>query len=106
LAIDHGNPDLFGLGSVNQHLFHNKFQLATQLGGAEAVSTSCTCDLATYGEISYRGALGLPVCWLHCLPRVCGGLTRNLHRAILCRGFLFVCHVALEQPLGLEGLAR
>ena len=25
LAIDHSNPDLFGLGGVNQHLFHNNF---------------------------------------------------------------------------------
>ena len=48
----------------------------------------------------------VPVCCLHCLPRVCGGLIRNLHRAIVCRGFLFVCHVALKQSLGLEGLAR
>jgi hypothetical protein len=58
LAIDHGNPDLFRLGCVNQHLFHDNIQLATQLGGAEAVFASCTCDLATSGEISYRGALG------------------------------------------------
>jgi len=57
LAIDHGNPDLFRLGCVNQHLFHDNIQLATQPGGAEAVFASCTCDLATCGEISYRGAL-------------------------------------------------
>jgi hypothetical protein len=106
LAIDHGNPDLFGLGSVNQHLFHNNFQLATQLGGAEAVLPPVLA-ISPPVERYHTGALwGVPVCWLHCLPRVCGGLTRNLHRAILCRGFLFVCHVALEQPLGLEGLAR
>jgi hypothetical protein len=57
LAIDHGNPDLFRLGCVNQYLFHDFIQLATQPGGAEAVFASCTCDLATCGEISYQGAL-------------------------------------------------
>ena len=56
LAIDHGNPDLFGLGCVNQHLFHDNIQLATQLGGAEADFASCTCDLAPSGEISCRAA--------------------------------------------------
>jgi len=34
LAINHRYPDLLGLGSINQHLFHDYFQLATQLGGA------------------------------------------------------------------------
>ena len=34
LAINHCNPNLFRLGSVNQYLFHCYFQLATQLGGA------------------------------------------------------------------------
>ena len=34
LAINHRHPDLLGLGSINQHLFHDYFQLATQLGGA------------------------------------------------------------------------
>jgi hypothetical protein len=45
-------------------------------------------------------------CAIYTAGHVCGGLTRNLHRAIVCRGFCFVCHVALKQPLGLEGLAR
>ena len=56
LAIDHGNPDLFSLGCVNQHLFHDNIQLATQLGGAEADFASCTCDLALMGETSFRVA--------------------------------------------------
>ena len=56
LAIDHGNPDLFSLGCVNQHLFHDNIQLATQLGGAEADFASCTCDLALMGETSFRAA--------------------------------------------------
>jgi hypothetical protein len=58
LAIDHGNPDLLRLGCVNQYLFHEYIQLATQPGGAEAVFASCTCDLAECGEISCRAALG------------------------------------------------
>ena len=33
-------------------------------------------------------------------------MTRNLHRAIVCRGFLLVSRGALEQQLELEGLAR
>ena len=58
LAIDHGNPNLFRLGGVNQYLFHDFIQLATQPGGAEAVFASCTCDLTACGEISCRAALG------------------------------------------------
>ena len=34
LAINERYPDLFGLGGVNQHLFHELIQLATQLAGA------------------------------------------------------------------------
>ena len=37
LAIDHSNPDLFSLGCVNQYLFHDNIQLATQLGGARRI---------------------------------------------------------------------
>ena len=38
------------------HLFHENIQLATQLGGAEVDSASCTCDLAPAGEISFQAA--------------------------------------------------
>ena len=57
LAINHSNPDLFGLSRVNQHLFHDIIQLATQLGGAEVDFASCTCDLAPPGEISFQATL-------------------------------------------------
>jgi len=34
------------------------------------------------------------------------GLIRNSHRAILCRGFIFVFRRPLKRPLGPEGVTR
>jgi hypothetical protein len=82
------------------------FQLTTQLGGAE---TKAPPEHAVPPKPASDHDGGFPCTPLsgHTTHSVTTrGSIRNSHRAILCRGFLFIFRRPLKRPLGPEGVTR
>ena len=81
-------------------------QLTTQLGGAET-KTSPVHAVPPSPASDHDGRFPDPPLSGHTtLGDNTEGLIRNSHRAILCRGFVFVFRRPLKRPLGPEGVTR
>ena len=81
-------------------------QLTTQLGGAET-KASPVHAVPPFPASDHDGRVpGPPLSGLTIPGDNTRGLIRNSHRAILCRGFVFVFRRPLKRPLGPEGVTR
>ena len=81
-------------------------QLTTQLGGAET-KASPVHAVPPFPASDHDGRVPGPPLSGHTIPGDnTRGLIRNSHRAILCRGFVFVFRRPLKRPLGPEGVTR
>lgn len=81
-------------------------QLTTQLGGAET-KASPVHAVPPFPASDHDGRVpGPPLSGHTTLSGNTRGLIRNSHRAILCRGFVFVFRRPLKRPLGPEGVTR
>ena len=81
-------------------------QLTTQLGGAE-IKASPVHAVPPFPASDHDGRVPGPPLSGHTIPGDnTRGLIRNSHRAILCRGFVFVFRRPLKRPLGPEGVTR